>query len=92
MATSRVKIATQTTSAGELLRLCRTMQDALAQLPHVKEVMDSMVNGADYSMIATEFGLADPTQAQTLYNCIAGAKATWLADFNTLALARKVGS
>jgi len=93
MATTYIKIGTTTTQANRLLTLCAELTSARAHLSQVKETMDSMVNGADYSMLAEEFGLADATQAQTLYNAVAGLKATWEApDFNLLLLTRKVGN
>jgi uncharacterized protein YecE (DUF72 family) len=44
------------------------------RLHRLKEVMDTMIDGTDYSRIETEFGLV-AGQGQTVYNLVAGAAA-----------------
>jgi hypothetical protein len=54
------------------------------RLHRLKDVMDTMIDGTDYSRIETEFGLA-VGQGETVYNLVAGAAAgTAAADIHQL--------
>ena len=67
------------------------LADARDRLVQLKNDMDNMVDGADYSVIATQFGVAN---GQTLYNLVAGAASALTSSsdltnlLNWLAVAR----
>jgi hypothetical protein len=59
------------------------------RLHRLKDVMDTMIDGTDYSRLETEFGV--PTgQGETVYNLVAGA-ATDTAGANITQLLNRLG-
>jgi hypothetical protein len=59
------------------------------RLHRLKDVMDTMIDGTDYSRLETEFGLA-VGQGETVYNLVAGA-ATDTAGANITQLLNRLG-
>jgi hypothetical protein len=59
------------------------------QVAKLKEVMETMIDGTDYSRLETEFGLATG-KGETTYNLVAGA-ATDLAGTNINQLLIRLG-
>jgi hypothetical protein len=59
------------------------------RLHRLKDVMDTMIDGTDYSRLETEFGVATG-QGETVYNLVAGA-ATDTAGVNITQLLNRLG-
>jgi hypothetical protein len=59
------------------------------RLHRLKDVMDTMIDGTDYSRLETEFGVATG-KGETVYNLVAGA-ATDTAGANITQLLNRLG-
>jgi hypothetical protein len=59
------------------------------RLHRLKDVMDTMIDGTDYTRLETEFGVATG-QGETVYNLVAGA-ATDTAAANITQLLNRLG-
>ena len=79
MATTRINI-TRTAHGDNLLTAVAQIREARDRLNHAKAVMETAIDGNDYSQVEQLFGA--PTGAgQTLYNLVAGVS-TDAAGFN----------
>jgi hypothetical protein len=72
MATTFLTVDPAKRLGAELRQLVRLLRSCRDQLEQIKGVMDTQVDGADYTQVATEFGL-QAGQGQTAYNLVAGA-------------------
>jgi hypothetical protein len=59
------------------------------RLHRLKDVMDTMIDGTDYSRLETEFGLVTG-KGETVYNLVAGA-ATDVSGVNITQLLNRLG-
>ena len=72
MATTFIPINTGQRLGAQLRSAIDQLQAARQTLAKLKAIMDTQVNGADYSMVEAQFGL-QTGQGQTCYNLVAGA-------------------
>jgi hypothetical protein len=84
MATTYIPINTSVRLGASLRRAVDLLTTARDQLADLKAAMDTQVNGTDYSMVESQFGL-QTGQGQTLYNLVAGVVSDQ-TGFNTVAL------
>lgn len=88
MAKDFVKIDTSTTTAihaSALKTSVRQMRDAYDKAIYLKQVMEHMIDGSDYSDVELYFGLP-AGQGQAVYNLLAGA-----VSINTRIFTEQVG-
>jgi hypothetical protein len=71
MATTYIPINTGQRLGLQLRNAVDQLQSAKQALAKLKAIMDTQVNGADYSMVESQFGL-QTGQGQTCYNLVAG--------------------
>ena len=88
MAITRIDIA-HTPHGDNLLTAVAQMREARDRLDHAKAVMETAIDGSDYSRVEQIFGI-EAGQGQTAYNLIAGA-ATDMAGFNISATIARMG-
>lgn len=88
MATTRINI-TRTAHGDNLLTAVAQMREARDRLNHAKAVMETAIDGGDYSQVEQLFGAPAGT-GQTLYNLVAGVS-TDAAGFNISAMIARVG-
>ena len=67
-------IATNTSKrlGADLRQAMHALKEVRSDMREIKAVMETMISGADYSMLETEFGVATGT-GQSVYNLVAGA-------------------
>jgi hypothetical protein len=71
VATTFIPINTGQRLGQQLRNAVDQLQAAKQALAKLKAIMDTQVNGGDYSMVEAQFGL-QAGQGQTLYNLVAG--------------------
>ncbi len=89
MATTRINIARSSQHGDNLLTAIAQIREARDRLDHAKAVMETAIDGADYSQLETLFGAPEGT-GQTLYNLVAGV-CTDIAGFNISATIARMG-
>jgi hypothetical protein len=72
MATTFIPINTGQRLGQQLRSAVDQLQAAKQALTKLKAIMDTQVNGSDYSMVESQFGL-QAGQGQTCYNLVSGA-------------------
>lgn len=88
MATTRIELE-NTDQASNLITAVNNLRNARDRLIHAKAVMETAIDGTDYTLVETLFGAPAGT-GQTLYNLIAGVTGD-LAGFNTGATIARLG-
>lgn len=88
MAVTRIDI-TRTPHGDNLLTAVAQIREARDRLDHAKAVMETAIDGGDYSRVEELFGI-EAGQGQTAYNLIAGV-CTDLAGFNITATIARIG-
>ena len=88
MATTRINI-TRTPHGDNLLTAVAQMREARDRLDHAKAVMETAIDGSDYSQLEQLFGAPEGT-GETLYNLVAGTT-TDMAGFNISATIARLG-
>ena len=88
MATTRINI-TRTPHGDNLLTAVAQMREARDRLNHAKAVMETAIDGSDYSSVEQLFGI-EAGQGQITYNLVAGV-CTDLAGFNVSATIARIG-
>lgn len=71
--------------SNSLLGACNTLAMGRDQIRLLKEAMDQMIDGSDYTMLETAFGLSTGN-GQTVYNLVAGTLADLNADVSLSSL------
>jgi hypothetical protein len=74
MATTFIPINTGQRLGGDLRRTVDLAREVLDRLEDIKRVMDTQVDGADYSQLESQFGL-QTGHGDDVYNLVAGAYA-----------------
>ena len=88
MAITRIDI-TRTPHGDNLLTAVAQMREARDRLDHAKAVMETAIDGSDYSRVEQLFGI-EAGQGQTAYNLVAGV-CTDLGGFNVSAMIARMG-
>lgn len=85
MPLNNITINRGTQPGNELLSVIVQLRDAQSKLSQIKQQMDNMTDGADYTRIEALFGVP-AGKGQSTYNLVAGADAglAGLTDFNQL--------
>jgi hypothetical protein len=81
VATTFIPINTGQRLGQQLRNAVDQLQAAKQFLAKLKAIMDTQVNGADYSMVEAQFGL-QAGQGQTCYNLVAGSNTDLAASVN----------
>lgn len=81
MATTFIPVSTGNRLGAELRATVDQLRSGLDRIKKLKAVMDTQVDGADYSQLESQFGL-QTGQGTTAYNLTAGA----LAQINVAAV------
>lgn len=89
MAATRINVSRASAHGDNLLTAIAQIREARDRLDHAKAVMETAIDGADYSMVESLFG-APEGAGQTLYNLVAGV-CTDLAGFNISATIARMG-
>lgn len=72
MATSWITTNTSKRLGADLRQAVHALKEARSDFREIKGVMETMIDGADYTLLETEFGLPTGT-GQTTYNLVSGA-------------------
>lgn len=84
MATTRIEISRAKPHGDNLLTAIAQAKESQDRLYHAKAVMETCIDGADYSLIETVFGAPEGT-GQAIYNLVAGAESKIdAADIKTI--------
>ena len=62
--------STQTSLGGQLNSLVANMQRVKNEATNLKLIADQIASGGDFESLATEFGYATATEAETAYNLL----------------------
>jgi len=88
MAVTRIDI-TRTPHGDNLLTAVAQAREARDRLNHAKAVMETAIDGGDYSRVEQLFGIEEG-KGETTYNLVAGV-CTDLAGFNVSATIARIG-
>ena len=72
MATSWINTNTSKRLGADLRQAVHALKECRSDFRELKAVMETMIDGSDYSLLETELGLATG-QGQTAYNLVSGA-------------------
>lgn len=75
MASTRITVTTSAAVGPLLLSTVNQGAEFRSRVARLKAFADSAAAGADWASMATAFGLADATTAETVYNLITSADA-----------------
>lgn len=88
MAITRIELS-NTDQSGNVVTALDNLRNARDRLDYAKAVMETCIDGTDYSTLETLFGV--PTgQGETFYNLIAGVVSD-LSGFNSSATIARIG-
>lgn len=68
--TQHIYPSTQTRLGGQLNSLVANMQRVKNEATNLKLIADQIASGGDFESLATEFGYATATEAETAYNLL----------------------
>lgn len=72
MPTNFLQVNTSTRLGADLRRAVDQLRDVRDRLERLKNVLDTQVDGVNYSLVESQFGL-QAGEGQTVYNLVAGA-------------------
>ena len=72
MATTYIPVNTGQRLGADLRRVVDLLRDVRDRLERLKNIMDTQVDGVDYTLIASQFGLP-AGDGQLVYNLLAGS-------------------
>ena len=72
MATTYIPTNTSKRLGADLRQLSHSLKEARSDCRELKAVMETMIDGTDYTVLESEFGLATG-DGQTTYNLVSGA-------------------
>ena len=70
MASTHIYPGTMTRLASEMTQIVSAMRSIDKDLPQLKEILDQVASGNDWTSLAAELGFADEADAETAYNLL----------------------
>lgn len=81
MAINYITVDREKSLGNQTIAIVNTLREYQDKLRQLKEIMDNMTDGTDYTKIEAQFGLVTG-KGQPLYNLVAGATSELAVDSN----------